>query len=314
MHMSAVPAELALTAPKRAKRRESAGRDLVLVANGSASGLGRSRAVLEDARRALALRGSRVDPILTESVAELSAAWPSFEDRRIVLLGGDGTLHAAANLLPTRPEFALLPAGRANNVARALGIPLDLAAAAELAITGSARPVDLISATNGTRSYLAVEGVSVGLHALARAGYRAPNSADVGAAVQSGISAARRFHGVTLCVSSDGATEMVTVGQLFVANLSLYAFGLRVAPAARSDDGLLDVVALPWEGRARILPMIVRLRRGTHIEQRGTRTWTARRVRIATRGQSPVIADTTNLGTGPVTLEVVPGALSVVRP
>ena len=107
---------------------------------------------------------------------------------------------------------------------------------------------------------------------------------------------------------------MLNVGQLFVANLSLYAFGLRVAPDARADDGLLDVVALPWEGRARIVPTIARLRRGTHGEREGTRMWSARRVRIATRGRSPVIADTTNLGAGTVTLEIAPAALAVVTP
>ena len=70
------------------------------------------------------------------------------------------------------PELAILPAGRANNIARALGIPLDLEAAAELAIEGRARGIDLISATTATQSYLAVEGVSVGFHALARTSYQ----------------------------------------------------------------------------------------------------------------------------------------------
>jgi diacylglycerol kinase (ATP) len=286
----------------------------VLVANGSASGFGRSDGMLDAARSALRARGARVEAHVTESIAELSATWPDFQDRRVVLLGGDGTLHAAANLPYGPPELALLPAGRANNVARALGIPLDLASAAELATSGRARPIDLVSARSATRRYLAVEGVSVGFHALARASYRAPNSADVGAAIRSALRAARGFDGTTLCVSSDGRAELLEVGQLFVANLSLYAFGLRVAPDARGDDGVLDVVALPWEGRAHILPLIAQLRRGTHVGRPGTRTWTAERVRIATRGESPVIADTTNLGTGPVTLEVVPGALEVVRP
>ena len=289
-------------------------RHLVLVANGSASGLGHSRATLDAARSALRASGVAIETHLTESVAELSAEWPAFQDRRVVLLGGDGTLHAAANLPFGPPELALLPAGRANNVARALGIPLDLAEAAKLATRGIARPIDLISASNGTRGLFAVEGVSVGLHALARAGYNAPNSADVGAAVRTGLSAARRFDGVTLCVSSDGQAEMLRVGQLFVANLSLYAFGLRVAPDARADDGLLDVVALPWEGRRQILPTIVQLRRGSHGSRLGTRMWTARNVWVGTSGNSPVIADTTNLGTGPVTLQVAPAALAVVRP
>ena len=62
------------------------------------------------------------------------------------------------------------------------------------------------------------------------------------------------------------------------------------------------------------IPMLARLRRGTHLKQAGTRTWTAARVRVATGGKSPVIADTTNLGTGPVALEVEPAALPLVAP
>ena len=170
--------QVALGAPGRAQSPQSTGRHLVLVANGGASGLNRSRiGCFKPRARRWECGGARVETHLTESTAELAAAWPAFQDRRVVLLGGDGTLHTAANL-PSGPlELALLPAGRANNVARALGIPLDLAAAAELATSGGARPVDLISATSGTRSYLAVEGVSVGFHALARASYRAENSA-----------------------------------------------------------------------------------------------------------------------------------------
>jgi diacylglycerol kinase (ATP) len=311
--VSTVSVPLGAVSPRQwqTPRRLRAADHAVLVANGSASGLDGSRGVLDAARRAL---GAGVDTYLTESVAELAATWPELEDRRVVLLGGDGTVHAAVNVASAPRELALLPAGRANNIARALGIPLDLAAAARLAIEGRPRSIDLISATNGDRTHFAVEGVSVGLHAVARASYDAPNSADVRAALRSALGAARRFGGVTLCVSSDGVPEMLNVGQLFVANLSLYGFGLRVAPAARPDDGVLDVVALPWKGRAQIVPTVARLRRGTHVHRDGTRTWTAHRVRIATGGRSPVIADTTNLGVGPVTLSVAPAALSLVTP
>jgi diacylglycerol kinase family enzyme len=312
--MSTLPAPVVSPAFQWGRRWHAGGRHVVLVANGSASGLGRKREALERARGALGLWGSRVETHVTTNVDELTELWPSFQERRVVLLGGDGSLHAAANLPFGPPELAILPAGRANNIARALGIPLELRKAAELATNGRPRQLDLIAATAGPRTYLAVEGVSVGLHAVARASYQAPNSADVAAAVRSGLRAARRFAGVTVCVSTDGVPELLTVGQLFVANLSLFAFGLKVAPGARPDDGLLDLVALPWEGRAHIVPTIARLRRGTHLVRPGARAWTAERVRVSTRGRSPVIADTTNLGTGPVTLEVVPSALAVVAP
>lgn len=63
--------------------------------------------------------------------------------RRVVLIGGDGTLHDAVNLPGPAPEVALIPAGRANDVARSLGIPLATADAARLACAGLASPIDL---------------------------------------------------------------------------------------------------------------------------------------------------------------------------
>jgi diacylglycerol kinase family enzyme len=312
--MSAYAAQVAVPSRARAGRPHVGTRHLVLVANGSASGVRRSREALEGVRRSLARPGVRVEVHHTETITALASAWSAFEGRRVVLLGGDGTVHAAANLGPGPSELAIVPAGRANNIARALRIPLDPRAASELAVEGRSRRLDLIAATAMGLHRFVVEGVSVGFHARARAAYRAPNSADVLAAVRSALRAARSFDGAKLSLSSDGAAEVLTVGQLFIANLSLYAFGLRVAPDARPDDGLLDLITLPWAGRAHIIPMILQLRRGTHIRRHDTRRWTASRVRVATDGSSPVIADTTNLGRGPVTLEVARAALAVVAP
>ena len=312
--MSAVPLTT-VAAPRAAIARPArATADVVLLANANASGLARQPQALELARSAMRERGARVELQRTGSLGELEAAWHELYDRRVVLVGGDGTLHAAANLPGPQPELALLPAGRANNVARSLGIPLDVRAAARLAVEGKPRLLDLIAAETADETYYAVEGVSVGIHARARAHYDAPNSADVSAGIRSAIAGVRGFDGITISISSDGSCELVSIGQLFVANLPRYGPGLQVAPSARPDDGLLDLVTLDWTGSASLLPMLARLRRGTHLGRPGTRAWTARRVRIATRGASPIIADTKILGTGPVTLRVVPSALAVVAP
>lgn len=71
---------------------------------------------------------------VTGSEPELREALEEADGRRVVLVGGDGTLHAAVNAGIALPEVALIPAGRANNVARALGIPDDLASAALAAL------------------------------------------------------------------------------------------------------------------------------------------------------------------------------------
>ena len=288
--------------------------DVVLLANANASGLARQPQTLELAQSAMRDRGARVALRRTASLDELAAAWHELSERRVVLVGGDGTLHAAANLPGPQPELALLPAGRANNVARSLGIPTDLAAAARLAVEGKPRSLDLIAAETADETYYAVEGVSVGVHARARALYDAPNSADLSAGIRSAIAGVRGFDGITVSVSSDGSCELLPIGQLFVANFPRYGPGLQVAPAAQPDDGILDVVTLDWTGRRSLLPMLARLRRGTHLGRPGTRSWTAQRIRIGTGGASPIIADTKVLGTGPVTLRVVSSALALVAP
>ena len=293
-------------------RRSEAGRRLLLVANAKASGLADGNLV-EEAVDALRARGARVDARLTETLEELEATIAG-ADGRVVLLGGDGTVHAVANLPGSLPELALLPAGRANNVARSLGIPLELAAAAALAVDGAARPIDAVDARSDSRRYRAVEGVSVGFHALARVKYRADNSAALLHGLTVGLETLWKFRPVNVVVLSNGERQVLTVGQLFVSNLPLYGFGLRVAPAAEPADGELDVVTIEAATRRSLVAMIPRLRRGTHYGHPGVRTWRASHVRIDPAGASPVVADSTDLGSGPVELTVVPGALEVVAP
>jgi diacylglycerol kinase (ATP) len=295
------------TAP--ARRRSCCG-EVVLVANANASGVRRDAELVSRAAFALRGEGARVELRVTESAVELASV-AADPDRRLVLLGGDGTVHAFANLPFADAEAALLPVGGANNIARSLGIPLDLARAAAVAVRGRARSLDVIEARGSERRSLAVEGISVGFHALARTRYSAVNSTDRRAAVGAGFSAIRAYHPVPVALELDGVVELAPFGQLFVANLPYYGPRLAVAPDADPADGLLDVVRIPARGRLDTVAALVALRRGRDPSDL-TRTRAAR-VRISTGGRSPVIADTTDLGTGPVVLQVRPAALRIVE-
>jgi diacylglycerol kinase (ATP) len=300
----------AFQAPAR-RRLRPLSPTIVMVANANATQIVRHPELIDGARRLLSGTGARVDVHVTSTLDELGAVL-SERDRRVVLLGGDGSVHAAANIPGTKPELALLPAGGANNVARSLGIPTDLTAAARLAVVGHARSLDVIAARTATRRHLVVEGVSAGFHALARADYHGTNSSDLGAAVRAGLGAVARFKPLVVGLEVDGEFQVVRIGQLFAANLPLFGPGLRVAPGADPTDGLMDVVAIDVNGRRSLVPLASRLRRGDHLGRPGVTRVSARRIRIATGGRSPIIADTTNLGSGTAELTVVPGALEIV--
>jgi diacylglycerol kinase (ATP) len=299
-------------APARAPRPlRSLSPHLVLVANGNASGLQRQPELVEASARLLRSAGARVETLVTSTLDELESAIAGAE-RRVVLLGGDGSLHAAANAPGPKPEFALIPGGKANNVARSLGLPLEPKAAARLAVEGRAHAIDAIAARTATQRYLVVEGVSVGFHAIARSHYKGANSADTAAGIRAGLGALAHFEPMTMAVGLDGSCELMRLSQLFVVNMPLFGPGLRVAPAADPSDGLLDVVALEGAGRLSLLRLAPKLRQGTHLGLEGVRSFQAETVRISTRGGSPVIADTTNLGSDTVELSVVQHALEIV--
>ena len=301
-----------LRRPAPARIRTASPR-LLLVANANASAVTKHRELFDGALGYLRRFGGAVEARLTESTDELAAV-VSEEERRLVLLGGDGTVHAAANVAGHKPELALIPAGRANNLARGLGIPVELEGAAKPACRGASRRVVAIVAKSAQGRYLALEGVSVGYHALARANYHGTNSADMAAGIKAGVGALARFEPITIAIETDGDLEVLKLSQLFVANFPLFGFGLNVAPGADPTDGLLDVVNIETKGRASLVAMLNRLRHGTHIGRPGVRHWQARRIRIATGGRSPVIADTTNLGSGPVDLSVERAAVELVAP
>ena len=301
---SAIAPALPAAAPLRFPSRSP---HLLLVANGNASGLSRRPTLVDDSAQLLRSAGARVETRVTTSLDELDLALATAE-RRVVLLGGDGSVHAAANAA-FDAEFALIPAGGANNIARSLGLPVDAHAAARLAVEGAARPVDAISVETPTQRYLAVEGVSVGFHAMARTQYTAKNSTDVRAALRAGIGAVRNFEQPTIALAVNGDSRLLKITQLFVANMPLYGPSLRVAPADPAD-GLLDIVTIEG-GLRRLLATIPHLRRGTHIGREGISHQRADAIKIATRGRSPIVADTTDVG-DTATLTIAPNALRIV--
>lgn len=285
--------------------------ELRVVVNANASGVDSVRSVIRDARQALDHAGARTSAVATRSLDELAAVIADAGERRLVLVGGDGAVHAAANV-GLGSEFALLPAGKANNIAHALGLPSKWEPAAALAARASARPLDLLAVQSAGRRVLAVEGVSAGFQAAARGRYKAENSADLAAGVGALLRALAGHRAYDVELLADGSELSLRTSQLFVSNLPLFGYGFQVAPGAMPDDGRADLVVLPALSRAQILPALARVRRGAHLDDERV---LARRVeRVELRCALPLVADAEVLGTGPATIELLPGALRLARP
>ncbi|HEU5455439.1 MAG TPA: diacylglycerol kinase family protein, partial [Nocardioides sp.] len=139
---------------------------LLLIANADAGSADRER--LDEALDVLR-RHADVEVATTGNPGELDGVLHRRGGRRVVVAGGDGSLHAVIAALHRRNELSeavvgLLPLGTGNDFARGTDIPLEPAAAAELIATGEVRPVDLIVDCVGE---VVVNNVHVGVGAQA---------------------------------------------------------------------------------------------------------------------------------------------------
>src|SRR5215204_2029945 len=204
---------------RRDKGQSSRAARLILVVNGRASGIEDPERAADELLAVLEELGADAESAVTYSEQQLwdVLGFASASGWRVVLVGGDGTLHAAANAPLTRlPELALVPAGRANNIARALGIPTDRLEALTVAANASARPVDALRVATPDRFIYALEAVSAGFQAEARADYRAENSADLRQGLRALARAIWRYRPYRASVRVDGAAiRSTSAAQLF---------------------------------------------------------------------------------------------------
>jgi diacylglycerol kinase (ATP) len=307
------------TESRAAPRRRRAGltivrREVELVVNANASGTGDPARIVARATQVLRAAGAHVHARVTADEDQLTAAVREAAARRLVVVGGDGTVHALANLdLASLPPAALLPAGRANNIARALGIPADWPAAAQLAVRGRPAAVDALRVVTPRRTLFAVEGVSAGFHAAARHRYHGTNSADLAAGVRALAAELSAFRPRPVELRVDGAPLFAgPAAQVFLSNLPFFGFGFRVDPVADPFDGRLEAIVLEAGTRREVVRMLAAAREGRHLQRAGV-TW-SRAARAHLERPLPLVADAQPLGVTTAAVTVAPGRLRLVAP
>lgn len=190
---------------------------------------------------------------------------------RVIVIGGDGSVQEAINGLlgaGAGLELGIVPAGTGNDLARSLGVARDLERSWRIAIGHATRAVDVAAAMNGSgdqRWFASAGGIGFDAqvaHRMAgrdwwqhgRAGY-----------VMSTLAELRRLRHRDVRVSLDGGSKRDgRVMFIAIANGAYYGGGMRIAPDARVDDGLIDLCIVGDVSRLTALAQIPNLYRGTH--------------------------------------------------
>jgi YegS/Rv2252/BmrU family lipid kinase len=279
-----------------------------------ASGAGRAQRRLPEVQAELERlgMGTEVHTSLNVEHAARIAREAAEGGTTLVVCGGDGLLRIAAQALAgSEATLGILPGGRGNDFARALGVPLDAIQACRVVAAGRVRAVD-VGDVDG-RVFLGVASCGLDSDVNKRA-----NEARIIRGrfvyVSSLFAALARWRPVEFSLTLDGRAVAYRGYTVAVGNSGRYGGGVRIAPAALLDDGLLDVITAREASRLRYLAMLPRAFSGRHVDGEWVQAERARVVRIDADRPLVIYADGDPIGTTPATVGVRPGALWVLAP
>jgi YegS/Rv2252/BmrU family lipid kinase len=299
-----------------------------LIVNPSAGG-GKAGRALPDVLRALEGHGLEVRSELTRDLehARALARSAALAGETVVCLSGDGTVGAVADTLREVPDALLgvLPGGRGNDFARVLGISADPVQACATVAAGFSRRLDLGEV--GGRAFVGI--ASVGFDSDAN---RIANEAPAwlgGLVYVYGALRALLFwrparfeieftqmaHGRAAGDDSQGKRHSFVGYTVGAANSKAYGGGMRAAPDALLDDGLLDVCVLESVSKLRFLTRILpKVFSGTHVREPNVRVFRAREILVSADRPFTMYADGDPIGELPLRVRAVSGAVRVLVP
>jgi YegS/Rv2252/BmrU family lipid kinase len=232
----------------------------------------------------------------------------------VVIAGGDGSLNAAAPaLIDTNLPLGILPGGTANDLARTLGLPLDMVGAARVIAAGRTKAIDVGEVNDKPFFNVASLGMSAKLaDRLTKETKRRWGRLAYALAATEVLIEARRF-GAEIR-SDDGEEISVRSLQVAVGNGRHYGGGMIVAETAEIDDGRLDLYSLEFEDVWKLPFMALAFRQGRHGLLDEVRTMSGTEFEIRTRRPMPVNADGEIATETPAVFRVRPGAITVFVP
>ena len=240
--------------------------------------------------------------------------------RRILAVGGDGTVNQCANGIfrqraaPTdQILLGVMPIGTGNDWARTHGIPKDYAEVAALMASGAHRLHDVGVADFGNgmqRHFVNVAGLGFDAHVVASLPDRTLGPLAYLVGLAKGLLS---YDAVSLGLTFADRKVDASAFVLFFAIGRYCGSGMNVAPRAEVDDGLFDITLVQALSRWEVLKSLRKLFDGTLLDHPKVIALREAQARVDA-GPVPVEADGELIGHAPVRFTLLPRALRVLAP
>ena len=284
------------------------------------SGRGRARRIGERVVELLRERGVDADLMMSEAPGDcerMAREVLARGGRQVVACGGDGTIHEVVNgLANSDAVLGVVPCGRGNDLARALGLSSDVEDVVNTLVHGVDRAIDLGKV--GDRFFATV--ASLGFDTAVARRMRSQGTGfltralEVGGTVSYRLTVLRTLVGYRSSLVRLRGDFGVFEGRILLAataNAPFYGSGIKIAPDAIVDDGMLDVCIVADVSRWTVLRMFLRAYSGAHVGHSSVRVVQTRTLQVASDDPLWIFADGEPMCEIPAMIEVVPGALKV---
>lgn len=230
----------------------------------------------------------------------------------VIAAGGDGTVEEVAEgLVGTDVHLGVLPLGSVMNIARMLGIPRDLEAAAEVIKDRRVARIDIGRATTTARSAYFIEAAGIGIDAGLFAYF---NQIDAGnwRSLRPLLTFMWRYRPRRLTLRVDGKAHRFRAMMVTIANGPYVGAALTVAPDAKLDDHRFDVEVFTRFGKFELLRHLLAIAWGRRSYNPKVQHFRAQTVELISDRPMMVHADSCPLATTPARFEVLSSALAVI--
>jgi YegS/Rv2252/BmrU family lipid kinase len=240
----------------------------------------------------------------------------------VVAAGGDGTLNEVVNGIAERDvDLATIPLGTGMDFVRTYGIPTRFDDAVRVALTGEPRTIDAGRVHYRTWAGEPAERWFANVGSVGMSGAVAQRANGMSKALGG---KATFFYALTrvflewqnteVTVTFDDGERRGRMHDVIVANGMWHGGGMKLAPGARPDDGLFDIVLIGDVSKLDFLTTAPKIYKGAHVHHPKVEVLRSRRVEVDAPETLPIELEGEQVGTTPVTFEVVPGALRLRAP
>ena len=284
---------------------------LILFANPS-SGRGKGAKVLSIIENFLKLSNEVFSSISTKSLEQslflLKESVNKYPQAKIVVIGGDGMLHAAINNIQGNP-IGLIPAGTGNDFARALGLSLeDPIESIRRVLSADVEEVDLGKVGDEYFAAICSTGFDSVVNERANKLKWPTGKMKYNIAM---LLELPRFKPRSYKIVIDGKQMQTQAMLIAIANGLSYGGGMKVCPAADIQDGLLDIMILAPVPKLEFIRIFPSVFKGLHVTHPAVSILQGRSIQI--KAEAVAYADGERIGELPLDVSISHNKLKVLR-